>query len=60
MDFEVYIKCISLHFMCSKDLAKKMVKSAELNNSKGEMDKIAKEKWKEINETTNGLNGNIF
>lgn len=46
--------------MCSKDLAKKMVKSAELNNSKGEMDKIAKEKWKEINETANGLNGNIF
>lgn len=50
---ENYVKCISLHFMCSKELARILIKSAEINNSKKEMDRIAQEKWKELYENAN-------
>lgn len=44
MEDIAYIKIISNHYMCSIDLAKKIIKSAELNNTKRELDRIVQDK----------------
>lgn len=44
MEENTYVKIISKHYMCSIDLAKKIIKSAELNNTKRELDRIVQDK----------------
>lgn len=44
MDENAYVKIISQHYMCSIDLAKKIIKSAEMNNTKRELDRIVQDK----------------
>lgn len=48
MDENTYLRCVACHFMCDMKLAEKLVKSAELNGTKKEMDRIAQLKEKEL------------
>lgn len=50
MDENTYILCVSYHFMCDKKLAEKIVRSAELNGTKRELDRIVQLKEKELND----------
>ena len=50
MDSKNYIQYISSYYMCSKKMAEKLIKSAELNGTKKELDRIAYLKEKELNE----------
>lgn len=47
MDDYIYTQMVSKHFMCEVSLAKKLIKSAEINNTKKELDKIVNETRKE-------------
>lgn len=44
MNKDFYLRCIAQHYMCDIELASKIIKSAELNGSKQELDKIVEEK----------------
>lgn len=48
MDESTYIFYVSCHFMCDKKLAEKLVRSAEINGTKRELDKIVESKEKEL------------
>lgn len=48
MDSNTYLRCIACYYMCDIKLAEKLVKSAELNGTKKEMDRIARLKEKEL------------
>ena len=41
MESKEYLRAISQHFLCSMQLAEILVKSAEVNGTKSQMDKIA-------------------
>ena len=47
MENSSYIRVIEQYFMCSKELAKKIIRSSEINNTKRELDKIVLEKMKD-------------
>lgn len=49
MDSNTYLRCVACHFMCDIKLAEKLVKSAELNGTKRELDRIVQLKEKELN-----------
>lgn len=40
MEFTEKVKIVSQHFMCSCELAEKIIKSAELNSRKREIERI--------------------
>ena len=48
MDSKNYIQYISSYYMCSKKMAEKLVRSAEINGTKRELDKIVESKEKEL------------
>lgn len=43
MDESTYLKMVSKYYQCSISLADKIIKSAELNRTKSELDKIVEE-----------------
>ena len=49
MDENTYLHYVACDFMCDMKLAEKLVKSAELNGTKREMDRIVQLKEKELN-----------
>lgn len=53
MESKEYLRAISQHFLCSMQLAEILVKSAEVNGTKKELDRIAYLKEKELNENAN-------
>lgn len=53
MEHSEYIKMISKHYMCSLELAEKIIKSAELNSKQGEMERIAREEKELIENADN-------
>lgn len=48
MDEKTYLRCISKHYLCDMKMAERLVKSAELNGTLRELDKIVAEEEKEL------------
>ena len=48
MDEKTYLRCISKHCLCNMKMAERLVKSAEMNGTLRELDKIVAEEEKEL------------
>lgn len=53
MDSNEYVRRVAIYYMCDIDLAYKIIKSAELNGSKRDLDRIIEKEGAERNENFN-------
>ena len=60
MESNEYLLCVASYYMCNIELAKKLVKSAELNGNKKEIYRIVQLKEKELNHNADQFFSPIF